>query len=116
MILAKFGLDLAEGDRARDRRTQSMPAARDGDRRSLANRRRLERRLAESAEAIVAGDAQIDRHDPLANQAMSQVAGHVGFALAGKEVPAGRLDRQADGPAQLTQPLPLEALSTGDAD
>ena len=58
-----------------------MPSAGDGDRRPIPDGERFERRLAESGEAIVAGDAQVHRHDALANQAVRQVAGHIGFTL-----------------------------------
>ena len=89
-------------------RTKSVPPAGDGDRRPLLDGERLERRLAKPGQAAVAGDAQVDRDDPLANQAVSQVAGHVGLAFARVEVAAGGLDGQAQGPAQLAEPLPLE--------
>ena len=85
-----------------------MPPAGDGDRRPFLDGERLERRLAKSGQAVVAGDAQVDRDDALANQAVSQVAGHVGLTFARDEVAAGRLDGQAQGSTQLAEPLPLE--------
>ena len=99
--------------RAGHRRTQPVPPAGDGDRRPFADRRRLESGLAKSGQAVVTGDAKVDRHHPFADQAVRQVAGHVGFALAGNEVAAGGLDGQAQRPAQLAQPLPLEAGQAG---
>ena len=60
-----------------------MPAAGGGDRRPAAGSAAgLERRLAVRAGAVVAGDAEVHRHDPLAEQAVGQVAGDVGLGLA----------------------------------
>ena len=38
--------------------------------------------LAEAGQAVVAGDAEVDRDHALADQAMGQVAGDVGLGLA----------------------------------
>ncbi len=105
---AELGVDLAERDRAGHRCTQSMAPAGDGDGGPFQDREVLERGLAKPGQAAIAGDAQVDGHDALANQAVSQVSGNVGFAFTGVEVAAGGLDGQAQGSTQLAEPLPLE--------
>ena len=79
------------------------------------DRRGLEARLAVAREPVVAGDPQVDRHHPLADQAVRQVAGDVGLGLAPVEVAAGRLDGQGQRPAQLAKPLPLQRASAAGA-
>ena len=92
-----------------------MPPAGDGDGRASEDRRGLERRLAVARQTVVARDAEVDRHDPFADQAMGQVAGDVGLLFAAVEVPAGRLDRQGQASGRARETAAVRAGSRGDA-
>ncbi len=89
-----------------------MTTAGDGDGCPAQDGRRLEVRLTKSGQAVVAGHAEVDRYDALADQSVCQVAGHIGLALAAVEVAAGGLDGQGQRTAQLAEPLPLERGET----
>src|SRR4051794_22131438 len=99
----------AEGDGPRERGAEPEPSACDRDGGALPDRCGLEAGLPVSGEPIVAGDPEVDRDHALADQAVRQVARDVGLGLPLDEVPAGGLDRQRQGPAQLAESLTLEA-------
>ena len=85
-----------------------MALAGDSDDRPFEDGRCLERRLAEPCQPIVAGNPQIDWHNPLANQTVSQVSRHVGFTFARMEIAASGLNCQCQSSAQHAHPLPFQ--------